>query len=231
MQKILAFSKIYLLDTLQNKLAFIFNLVFPIVFFVVNNFKLVGKTDIEQSKLISGLSIYFAYIVLVSLLNLVIIPLIAQREQGMLLEYTLISLNKAYPFLGSLILQLGVLLLELLLFDITVYLMFPNIGGMILGLLTLRAMSATLPVMGILSLLLLLKIGQQSVSVIVTLLMLTCFLLLSEKPDIWSLLNPLQYIEQLVKFGFSWGSLFVGVVYLGVGSFSAIKFDVAPKFR
>lgn len=231
MQKILAFSKVYLLDTLQNKLAFIFNLVFPLAFFVVNNFELVGKTDIEQSKLIAGLSVYFAYIVLVSLLNLIIVPLIAEREQGMLLEYTLISGNKSYPFLGLLLLQLVVLLLELLLFDITVYLMFPDIGGVTLGLLTLRAMSATLPVMGILSLLLLPKIGQQSVSVIVTLLILTCFLLLREKPAIWALLNPLQYIEQLVKFGFSWESLFVGVMYLVVGIFSVTKVDIAPKFR
>lgn len=47
MQKILAFSKIYLFDMLQNKLAFIFNLAFPVGFFVVDNFKVIGKASIQ----------------------------------------------------------------------------------------------------------------------------------------------------------------------------------------
>lgn len=126
MKKILAFSKIYLFDTLQAKLAFIFNLAFPVGFFVIDNFKVIGKGTINEEKLVSVLSVYIAYIILVSLLNLVIMPILAQREQGMFLEYTLISGNKLYPFWGLLGLQVCVLLLELIVFDITVYALFPK---------------------------------------------------------------------------------------------------------
>lgn len=231
MKKILAFSKIYLFDTLQAKLAFIFNLAFPVGFFVIDNFKVIGKGTINEEKLVSVLSVYIAYIILVSLLNLVIMPILAQREQGMFLEYTLISGNKLYPFWGLLGLQLCVLLLELIVFDITVYALFPSVGGMILTSLTLRAMSVALPVLGILSLLLLLKIGLQSLSVIVTLFIFTCFLLLKKDPSVWSLINPLQYIQQVVNHGFSWQFYIVGFGYLVVGLVCLVRFDVTPKFR
>lgn len=231
MQKILAFSKIYLFDMLQNKLAFIFNLAFPVGFFVVDNFKVIGKASINEEKFVSVLSVYFAYIILVSLLNLIIMPILSQREQGMFLEYTLISGNKLYPFWGLLGFQLCVLLLELIVFDITVYALFPSIGGRIFTLLTLRAMSAALPVLGILSLLLLLRIGLQSLSVVVTIFIFTCFLLLKKDPSIWSLINPLQYIQQVVSYGFSWQFYIVGLGYLVVGLVCLVRFDVTPKFR
>lgn len=233
MKQIRALSKIFFLEALSNKFVLIFNLILPVGIFLANNTQGLPR-NLNEALLIEQLSLYWGYIILVTIFNSIILNVVAQKERGIYLEYTLISRSKYQVFIALVLVQLGTIFIELLLFNSIALFIFPTLRYLKLLEITFLGTFLAVPVIGILSLLLLLKTNERTFSVIGFILIFTLFLLddVKGRAEFISLLNPLSYLRQILILHGNWREfLLVTFIYLIVGWMSLVKFDVRPQYK
>ncbi|WGN90297.1 hypothetical protein [Ligilactobacillus faecis] len=233
MKQICALSRIFFLEALSNKFVLIFNLILPVGIFLANNTQGLPR-NLNEALLIEQLSLYWGYIILVTIFNSIILNVVAQKERGIYLEYTLISRSKYQVFIALVLVQLGTIFTELLLFNSIALFIFPTLRYLKLLEITFLGTFLAVPVIGILSLLLLLKTNERTFSVIEIILIFTLFLLddVKGRSEFISLLNPLNYLRQILILHGSWSDfLLVTFIYLITGWMSLVKFDVRPQYK
>lgn len=246
MSKFLALYKVFMIDTLNNKFAFVFNLLLPTGYFLYSNWKLIfNPVDISESQILSGLEIYWAYIIFTTILNMVIFPTVFQRESGYYKEFYFIIGSKWKIFLANFVVQATVLMLEIIIFDLIVTLVVRSwswtffLGGI------LSALFFMIPVTLISSLFLTFRIKLQSISVIITITIFVSFSLVNISVHNWLgnlilLLNPIQYLiaGSHAVSSFLGGNLdgfqvimqvtIVTLIYIMLGIWSLSRFDIKP---
>ncbi len=88
MNDIRALSKVYVINLLSNKFVFVFNLLLPTIYFLYQNGKYWSRPAVSFSQSTNLVISYFwAYIIMVTILNNVIVAMIAQRENGFINNY------------------------------------------------------------------------------------------------------------------------------------------------
>jgi hypothetical protein len=110
-----ALCKAFLIDTKENKLAFILGLFLPTIVFLINNMPYLGKA-IPHRALIAGLATYLAYIIVTSSWNLVALPLMEMRERGALKQLSYITNNVTDIMLSHAVVQMTAMIIETTLF-------------------------------------------------------------------------------------------------------------------
>lgn len=233
MKQLRALSRIFFLEALSNKFVLIFNLILPVGIFLANNTQGLPR-NLNEALLVEQLSLYWGYIILVTIFNSIILNVVAQKERGIYLEYTLISRSKYQVFIALVLVQLGTIFIELLLFNSIALFIFPTLRYLKLLEITFLGTFLAVPVIGILSLLLLLKTNERTFSVIEIILIFTLFLFddVKGRSEFISLLNPLNYLRQILILHGSWSDfLLVTFIYLITGWMSLVKFDVRPQYK
>lgn len=233
MKQISALSKVFLSETLDNKFVFIFNLILPVVFFLTNNTQRVTKV-LTEDFLIEQLSLYWGYIIIVSILNSLILNVVIQKELGIYLEYTLISRSKYQVFIALALVKLGMIFAELLIFNGLVLVMFPKLGLIRLLEITFLGAVVSISVTSLFTVLLLLKVNDRTFSVLEIILIFAIFILdgIKKIPEFIALINPLSYLRQIfMNSGSLVTLLVVTLIYLIIGYISLKKFDVRPQYK
>lgn len=110
-----ALCKAFLIDTKENKLAFILGLLLPMIVFLINNLRYLGRA-IPHEALIAGLATYLAYIIVTSSWNLVALPLMEMRERGALKQLSYITNNVPDIIVAHAAVQMTAMLIETALF-------------------------------------------------------------------------------------------------------------------
>lgn len=246
MSKFLALYKVFMIDTLNNKFAFVFNLLLPTVYFLYSNWKLIfNPVDISEKQILSGLEIYWAYIIFTTILNMVIFPTVFQRESGYYKEFYFIVGSKWKIFLANIVVQATVLMLEIIIFDLIVTLIVRSWSWTFFTGGILSALLLMIPITLISSLFLAFRIKLQSISIIITITMFASFSLTSLSVHNWLgnlllLLNPIQYLitgshaVSSLLGGDLDGSqiitqiIIVTLIYILLGIWSLSRFDIKP---
>ncbi|MGY3743524.1 hypothetical protein [Leuconostoc inhae] len=199
MNDIRALSKVYVINLLSNKFVFVFNLLLPTIYFLYQNGKYWSRPAVSFSQSTNLVISYFwAYIIMVTILNNVIVAMIAQRENGFYKQLFFIVGSKWKILIANFLVQLAVLNGELIIFNVVVMTVFHNwhISLLLAGMLS--AIIVSVPVALISSLLFLLKVKIESINILVSILLFGLFALINLPKSgsishILSLLNPLTY--------------------------------------
>lgn len=244
MKKFFSLYKPLLIDTLSNKFVFIFNIVLPIGMFIISNsYLLLRTTNLSKTQIISGVSYYFSYIVFISVLNLMILPLIVYRESGYYKFLYFLTKSKWTLIISNLFVQFTFIILELLIFNIVVMIITHTLLWSLLLETELAALLLTVPVVLGSCVLLNFRIRIESASIVISFFIFLSFSIatLSSKNFIFDsllLLNPIKYlsigfntISQLPS-GISINTLlellFVTIIYLVIGITSVAKYNIRP---
>ncbi len=246
MNKIKAFYKIYMINSLSNKVVFVYNLLLPIIYFLANNLRyFFDPIQISNPKLIESVSYFWTYIVMITLLNNVIFAALSDREYGYYKEFFFVTGSKWHILAANFLVQATILLAEITLFNVIFLIVFHtlNWGILVGGILAVLILSV--PVTAVSCLFLTLKIKAQTAPIIETITLFALFSLLnfhSENQVIntITLLNPLHYLGQ-ESYYISMGVLanvpslaviiqFIAItlVYILIGSWSLAKFTITP---
>lgn len=244
MNDIKALCQVYLINMLSNKFVFVFNLLLPTIYFLYQNGKYWSRSSVPFSQSTNLVISYFwAYIIMTTILNNVIVAMIAQRENGFYKQLFFIVGLKWKILIANFLVQLVVLIGELVIFNVVVMTVFHNwhINLIIAGVLS--AMIVAVPVALMSSLLFLLKVKIESINILVSILLLGLFALINlpesgALSNVINMLNPLTY---MVETSFQMMSLLlnktfdyrmvliwvlVTVVYGVIGWFGTSKFSV-----
>ncbi|GAJ25537.1 hypothetical protein JCM15457_404 [Liquorilactobacillus sucicola DSM 21376 = JCM 15457] len=200
MGKLKALGKVYIIDAFDNKFVFIYTLLFPALYFIYVNFEqIIQRNQYSASTIVATFRPFWAYIVFIALLNMVIITTIDQRESGYYKEFYFIVGSKWLIFIANFIVQSIFIICELTVFTIfgMIALRSWYFSILISGLLT--GILAVIPVTMFLSVLFIFKVKQQSLSIIGTLLVCVLIYLAGLPSRTWLtdlilLLNPYKYI-------------------------------------
>lgn len=244
MNEIKALCKVYLVNTLSNKFVFLFNLVLPTIYFLYKNIRYLSQPKVAFShQTMMVISYFWAYIIMVTLLNNVIVAIISQRENGFYKQLFFIVGSKWKILTANFLVQLVILNVELLIFNLVVIGVTHNFHISLLIAGMIATLSVAVPVTFISSLLFLLKVKIESINVLVTILLFVLFLTINlpkshTMGDLLSLLNPITYIVdtsyQLLLFFFNHviqGAAtvrlgIVTIIYLVIGWFAISKLTV-----
>jgi ABC-2 type transport system permease protein len=244
MNEIKALCKVYLVNTLSNKFVFLFNLVLPTIYFLYKNIRYLSQPKVAFShQTMMVISYFWAYIIMVTLLNNVIVAIISQRENGFYKQLFFIVGSKWKILTANFLVQLVILNVELLIFNLVVIGVTHNFHISLLIAGMIATFSVAVPVTFISSLLFLLKVKIESINVLVTILLFVLFLTINlpkshAMGDLLSLLNPITYIVdtsyQLLLFFFNHviqgaATVRLGIatiIYLVIGWFAISKLTV-----
>lgn len=235
-----------MINSLSNKVVFVYNLLLPIIYLLATNLKyFFNPIHTTNRGLLTTISFFWAYIIIVTLLNMVIFETLTEREYGYYKEFFFITGSKWYVLIANFLVQVTILFLEIILFDVIFLIVFHTLNlGILLGGI-LAVLLFTIPVTSISCLFLTLKIKLQTVPIIETVTLFALFSLAglsSKNPalDIVYLLNPVRYLTQesytismailgsmpsiisLMKF------IAITLVYLVVGVWGLSKFSITP---
>ncbi|GMA07503.1 hypothetical protein GCM10025886_06540 [Tetragenococcus halophilus subsp. flandriensis] len=246
MGKMKALYKVFMVNSLSNKFAFIYNLLLPVLAFIYSNWQhFFHPVEMTEQQLFSGLGLFWAYIILVTLLNMVIVPTLMQRESGYYKGLYFITGSKWQVFFANFAVQVTILFFEMVLFNFVVMLILRTWSwGILLGGIA-SVFLLTIPVTLISSLFLTIKIKLESVTIVETATLFVLFFLAgisghNALENFLLLLNPIKYLSQ---GAYHISMLFVGemaglpiifsliaitFVYLFIGSWSLAKFDIQP---
>lgn len=239
-----ALSKVYLINMLSNKFVFIFNLLFPTVFFLYNHLhSLSNPKGYFSQNTLAVLSCFWAYIIIVTIINNVIVSVIAWRESGFYKQLFFIVGSKWKILTALFLVQLIVINLELLVFNIIVMIVYQywHTGYLLAGLLV--TLLVALPVAFICSLLFMLKVKIESINIFTSIILFVSFLYVtlpdgSNTSELLFLVNPVLYIADTaylmllfvfkhtvhIEIMFAW--LGVTALYLVLGWFAISKLTV-----
>ncbi|WP_143462238.1 hypothetical protein [Levilactobacillus enshiensis] len=167
MKKIRALMKFDLEEMLDNRLAFVYAVIFPLLFFAMSNWKniMAQQTD-NTEKLIILLTPYLSYVVLSNALNSVILMVYGRRESGFLKMYYFIVERRNYLMLAPEILFYFITLIECLGFTLLAMVAFHNLSPLLLLEVVFIITVIYFPTCGILSPLLLMPIKPPSMTAI-----------------------------------------------------------------
>lgn len=178
MNEIKALCKVYLVNTLSNKFVFLFNLVLPTIYFLYKNIRYLSQPKVAFShQTMMVISYFWAYIIMVTLLNNVIVAIISQRENGFYKQLFFIVGSKWKILTANFLVQLVILNVELLIFNLVVIGVTHNFHISLLIAGMIATFSVAVPVTFISSLLFLLKVKIESINVLVTILLFVLFLI------------------------------------------------------
>ncbi|EHN58838.1 hypothetical protein [Oenococcus kitaharae] len=250
MRKFKALYHVIFLDTLDNKFVFVFNLLMPTAFYLSNNFSLIlhPSPNIARQILSSNaIGLFWAYIIFVTMLNMVIFQTLADRESGFYKEYYFIVGSKWQIFVTNFLVQQTILLIEIALFDLIVMVSLRvwNTALFAAGLITTLVFA--IPVTLVCCLFLTLKIKIKSISIIET-LFITAMFILGTMPasngweDLLMTFDPVYYLSKGSSFSLNilTGNVnltallqlaIATLAYVLVGAYSLSRFDVKPILR
>lgn len=246
MNKVKALYKVYIVNSLNSKIVFMYNLLLPIIYLLATNLKyFFHPIHTTNQGLINTASYFWAYIIIVTLLNNVTFEMLSERESGYFKEMFFIAGSKWHILLANLLAQVTILVLELILFNVVFSIIFRtiNLGIFLGGLLAILVL--TIPVTCVSCIFLIIRIKAQTISVIETITLFGLFALLSlnsKNPVIATIyqLNPIQYLVQnsnslsLLLLGNMPSGIaifqfvIVTVLYILVGLGGLSKFSILP---
>ncbi|AKP64348.1 hypothetical protein [Levilactobacillus koreensis] len=165
MKKIRALMKFDLEMLLDNRLAFVYAVIFPLLFFAMSNWKnVMAQQTYDTEKLIILLTPYLSYVVMSNTLNNVVLMVYGRREDGFLKMYYFIVERRSYLLLAPEILYYFISLIECLGFTLLAMIAFHNLSPILLLQVLLIITVIYFPTCGILSLLVLLPIKPPSMT-------------------------------------------------------------------
>lgn len=240
----LAISKLFLSNLRYNKLALAFNLLFPTIFFFYTN--QIG--NINAHNIFNNISFFWAYIIFVSILNFMVLPVINYRESGIYKQLWL-TINKKHSIIPTIFLVYTIVIaLELIIFNLTIMLANQMWQPALLigSLLTLLVFGSFVYME--LNLLLILKIKPETITILTTILIFSLFSLTVINPDnfylqIICMLNPVKFllISSTWMIGIITGQgitslitlqiFVVAIVMVIIGVLSLKNFNVNPLIR
>ncbi|WP_150272754.1 hypothetical protein [Paenibacillus tepidiphilus] len=212
MKIISEYFRLFTVMMLNNKIGFVWYLIFPLVAFFVYNYSWIAtKPQIETFYLNS--SLFISYISFTMSID-VTTNLIAMRENGFLKMFKFVSGSKYAIVIGKYLNQLFFLLLAVLIFTVTTGTVFlDNTHDFLnyIGISLLACLLGALTVSLFLLILMLLPIKQESLTTILNMLLFVLFIAsandlssLTHYGAILVLLNPLDYIRNLTFLIGNW---------------------------
>lgn len=243
MKDVTTLFKVYMIDTLSNKFAFVYNLLIPIIYFIYQSRHITLQNGNHfNTTTFKVVSYFWAYIIVVTILNNVIVSLIAYRERGFYKQMLFIAGSKLKIMCSVFAVQVMIILLEITLFNIVVMLFMKvfSLHLMLSGLLT--GLITALPIALVTSLLFMFKIRLESVTIILSLLIfgMLFFMNISNGQHLESLItliNPASYVATIgyqiqtllispTNHLIVWLSLaVVTLLYAIIGKFAIAKFS------
>ncbi|RHW49026.1 hypothetical protein [Lactobacillus bombicola] len=206
--------KIFLINSFSNKIALMFNIIFPVIYFAISNAAvLTNNYTVSKNQLISGSAYYFSYIALTTILNSVILAMIEYRDYGYYKIIYMVSNSKYLVLISQFLSQWTFLIVELFLFNLITTLFFRSFAylGYLLVTTTIAAIVLVLPLTMGLYFLLTVKLKLQTYSIVNTLIVFGSFMLVTveTKNNLLNLLllcTPIKYLmtgyEVIMQFLF-----------------------------
>ncbi|MDI6666771.1 hypothetical protein QMA56_03495 [Leuconostoc falkenbergense] len=244
MRDIVALCKVYAINIMSNKFAFVYNLLLPIIYFIYRNVTLTASTNNFSAATTETIGNFWAYIIFVTILNNVVVSLIVQREQGFYKQMLFVVGSKLKIITAVFLVQLAIICIELSIFNILVMIVVHQLSFKLLFAGLVVALLSALPVTLVGSVLLIFKIKIESVNILLGIILFGLFFIMSVPTSdsingLVNLLNPLSFVTemslQVQNILFNMGSVNVGiwiqmlivsVFYAIIGIYSISKFSV-----
>lgn len=244
MRDIVALCKVYAINIMSNKFAFVYNLLLPIIYFIYRNVTLTASTNNFSAATTETIGNFWAYIIFVTILNNVVVSLIVQREQGFYKQMLFVVGSKLKIITAVFLVQLAIICIELSIFNILVMIVVHQLSFKLLFAGLVVALLSALPVTLVGSVLLIFKIKIESVNILLGIILFGLFFIMSVPTSdsingLVNLLNPLSFVTemslQVQNIVFNMGSVNVGiwiqmlivsVFYAIIGIYSISKFSV-----
>ncbi|API72017.1 hypothetical protein QMA60_09770 [Leuconostoc suionicum] len=244
MRDIVALCKVYMINILSNKFAFVYNLLLPIIYFIYKNVTLTSSTSHFTAPAMETIGNFWAYIIFATILNNVIVSLIVQREQGFYKQMLFVVGSKLKVITAIFLVQLAIICIELSIFNILVMIVAHQLSFKLLFAGVAVALLSALPVTLIGSVLLIFKIKIESINILLGIILFGLLFIMSV-PTSYSftglviLLNPLSFVTEmslqvqntvfntgLVNAGIWLQMVIVSLCYAIIGYYSFSKFSV-----
>ncbi|MBS1008229.1 hypothetical protein [Leuconostoc suionicum] len=245
MRDIMALCKVYMINIMSNKFAFVYNLLLPIIYFIYKNVNLSSATNHFNATTAEALGNFWAYIIFVTILNNVVVSLIVQRERGFYKQMLFVVGSKIKVITSIFLVQLAIICVELSIFNVMVMIVVHQISFKLLFAGVAVALLSALPVTLVGSILLLFRIKIESVNILLGIILFGLFFIMSvPKFDsftsgLLNLFNPLSFVTEMsiqiqnmifnigiVSAGIWLQMVIVSFCYAIVGIYSISKFSV-----
>ncbi|QEA58206.1 hypothetical protein FGL74_00090 [Leuconostoc koreense] len=244
MRNIVALCKVYMINIIDNKFAFVYNLLLPSIFFIYKNINIPSATSHFNVATAEVIGNFWAYIIFVTILNNVVVSLIVQREQGFYKQMLFIVGSKIKILTAIFLVQFVIICVELSIFNILVMVVVHQLSFKLLFAGTVVALLSALPIALIGSILLIFKIKIESVNILLGLILFGLFFIMSVPTSysitgMLNLFNPLSFVTeisiQVQNIVFNTGGvntsiwlqvLLVSLCYAVIGIYSISKFSV-----
>ncbi len=241
MRDIMALCKVYMINIMSNKFAFVYNLLLPIIYFIYKNVNLSSATNHFNTTTAEALGNFWAYIIFVTILNNVVVSLIVQREQGFYKQMLFVVGSKIKVVTAIFLVQLAIICLEISVFNVVVMIIIHQVSFKLLLAGVAVALLSALPVTLVGSILLIFRIKIESVNILLGIILFGLFFIMSV-PTSYSftgLFNPLSFVTEMsiqiqnmmfnigvVSAGIWLQLVIVSVCYAIIGIYSISHFSV-----
>lgn len=244
MRDILALCKVYMINMMSNKFAFVYNLLLPIIYFIYKNVTLTASKSSFSVATTETIGYFWAYIIFVTILNNVVVSLIVQREQGFYKQMLFVVGSKLKIIIAIFFVQLAIICIELSIFNILVMILVHQLSFKLLFAGVVVALLSALPVTLVGCILMIFKIKIESVNILLGIMLFGLFYIMSVPTSyaitgLLNLLNPLSFVTEMslqvqnivfnigsVNVGIWLQMLIVSVFYAIIGIYSISKFSV-----
>lgn len=190
----LATFKLQLKIALKQKIVFFYTLIVPIIVLFMNN-----RAEFKDQR---ALYIFWAYIVVTSILNGFMINIVDLRENGSLKTLSYMLGSKSVAIMASFLVQLIIIQVEILLFNLVVNFLVIRIPLTTFLYGFLMTFVTTVLTTAMLSIMFLFKVKQRTFNIFINLFLLVGIVLLGFRPSgIWNylftIINPFQFVLAL----------------------------------
>ncbi len=245
MRDIMALCKVYMINIMSNKFAFVYNLLLPIIYFIYKNVNLSSATNHFNTNTAEALGNFWAYIIFVTVLNNVVVSLIVQREQGFYKQMLFVVGSKIKVVTAIFLVQLAIICLEISVFNVVVMIIIHQVSFKLLLAGVAVALLSALPVTLVGSILLIFRIKIESVNILLGIILFGLFFIMSVPTSysftgLFNLFNPLSFVTEMsiqiqnmmfnigvVSAGIWLQLVIVSVCYAIIGIYSISKFSVS----
>ncbi|WP_308554750.1 ABC transporter permease [uncultured Lactobacillus sp.] len=199
MLKIKAFIRFYIELAFDNKVSLIFTLLFPAIYQLIN-FKVVTITNTDDFIQTSMLMI--AYIIVSTAINGVTMSIISTRNSGYIKAYYYASGSRWAIYLANLFVQLIIVLLENLIFIVSLMILYRFFSvNLLLNFMLMTLISFPFIALGF-NALFLFKIRSSDLSILATALIIGLLYLFSFTVNLSSIPNFLKIIFGINPYAF-----------------------------
>lgn len=193
-----AFIRFYAELAFDNKVSLIFTLLFPAVYQLLNSNAIIVKND---NDFIQACIPMIAYIIVSTVMNGVTMSIIATRNSGYIKAYYYASGSRWAIYLANLLVQLVIVLLENLVFIISLMILYKFFSiNLLINLILMTLISFPFVALEF-NILFLLKIRATSLSILATALLLGFLALFSFSTNV-SVPNFLQFVVGINPYTF-----------------------------